>query len=99
MPFKLPQSSTGAESRARSSRLHSNVGVVAGEPETNRASLKILRGMPRNDDFDKKIATLALPAIVNFAILPLVGAVDTAFVGRMGNLSFSRSRCCKSSVQ
>lgn len=34
---------------------------------------------------DKQILTLALPTVLNFAILPLVGAVDTFWVGRMEN--------------
>lgn len=38
---------------------------------------------PCGDALDKRILTLALPAILNFAILPLVGAVDTYWVGRM----------------
>jgi MATE family multidrug resistance protein len=40
---------------------------------------------PCNDALDKRILNIALPAILNFAILPLVGAADTLFVGRMGN--------------
>ena len=38
---------------------------------------------PSNDALDRRILALAVPAILNFAILPLVGAVDTFFVGRM----------------
>ena len=37
------------------------------------------------DALDKKILILALPAILNNAILPLVGAADTFWVGRMKN--------------
>lgn len=40
---------------------------------------------PNGDDFDKRILSIALPAILNFAILPLVGAADTFWVGRMKN--------------
>lgn len=38
---------------------------------------------PRGDALDKKIAALALPAVLNLLILPLVGIVDTMWVGRM----------------
>lgn len=41
--------------------------------------------LPCYDALDKKIGNLALPAILNLAILPLVGAADTFWVGRMGN--------------
>ena len=54
--------------------------VVAATP-----SQQTIQVMPCGDALDKRIFTLALPAVVNFAILPLVGAVDTIFVGRMGN--------------
>ena len=37
------------------------------------------------DALDKKILILALPAILNNAILPHVGAADTFWVGRMKN--------------
>jgi len=40
---------------------------------------------PCGDELDKKIAQLAIPAILNFAIIPLVGAVDTFWVGKMNN--------------
>ena len=36
-------------------------------------------------ELDKKIIRLAGPAILNFMIIPLVGAVDTYWVGRMSN--------------
>ena len=41
--------------------------------------------LPAGDDLDKQIFKLALPAVLNLAILPLVGAADTFWVGRMGN--------------
>lgn len=43
------------------------------------------RAMPSLDALDKKIGMLAVPAILNLLILPLVGAVDTYWVGRMGD--------------
>jgi multidrug resistance protein, MATE family len=41
--------------------------------------------LPRGDDLDRLIFKLSVPAVLNLAILPLVGAVDTFWVGRMGN--------------
>eukprot|EP00600_Ochromonadales_sp_CCMP1393_P005163 CAMPEP_0174962610 /NCGR_PEP_ID=MMETSP0004_2-20121128/4874_1 /TAXON_ID=420556 /ORGANISM="Ochromonas sp., Strain CCMP1393" /LENGTH=481 /DNA_ID=CAMNT_0016211151 /DNA_START=23 /DNA_END=1468 /DNA_ORIENTATION=+ len=40
---------------------------------------------PCGDALDKQILDLAFPALVNFAIFPLVGAADTFWVGRMCN--------------
>lgn len=40
---------------------------------------------PCFDELDRKIIKLAIPSIANFAINPLVGAVDLFWVGRMGN--------------
>ena len=40
---------------------------------------------PCGDDLDKKIMNLAIPALLNFAIVPLVGAADCFWVGRMRN--------------
>lgn len=40
---------------------------------------------PRGDDLDKRMASIALPCIANFAINPLVGAVDLFWVNRMSN--------------
>eukprot|EP01038_Epipyxis_sp_PR26KG_P008820 gene8820-11909_t len=42
-----------------------------------------INSWPCGDALDKRIIQLALPAIVNFAIIPLVGAADTFWVGRM----------------
>ena len=42
---------------------------------------------PCGDDFDKRILSLWFPAILNFAMYPLVGAVDTYFVGKMNDVS------------
>jgi Na+-driven multidrug efflux pump len=54
-------------------------------PEIEKAPKVSLQLLPCNDLLDKRIVKLALPAVVNFMILPLVGAVDTYWVGRMGN--------------
>lgn len=40
---------------------------------------------PCGDELDQRIMKLTLPAMANFAILPLVGAADTFWVGRMSN--------------
>jgi len=40
---------------------------------------------PCGDELDKRILSLAVPATMNLAIVPLVGAVDTFWTGRMSN--------------
>ena len=41
--------------------------------------------LPANDAIDKQILKLFVPAMLNFLIIPLVGAVDVFWVGRMGS--------------
>ena len=48
-------------------------------PEYERGAL------PKFDRLDKTILLLSLPAIVNFMLVPMVGAADTFWVGKMGN--------------
>ena len=41
--------------------------------------------LPANDPIDKQILKLFVPAMLNFLIIPLVGAIDVFWVGRMGS--------------
>ncbi|EKX43586.1 hypothetical protein GUITHDRAFT_72907 [Guillardia theta CCMP2712] len=41
--------------------------------------------LPRGDYLDKMVVVLSFPAILNFMLVPLVGAADTFWVGKMGN--------------
>ena len=67
-------------------RLHSSLRADEPsrepEPEPSRlaAALKPARG-----PLDKEIAAVALPAMLSLAVFPVVGMVDTFFVGRMGS--------------
>ena len=45
-----------------------------------RAALPLQR-----DELDKKILGVTLPSIANLAVIPIVGAVDTFWIGRMGD--------------
>ena len=40
---------------------------------------------PRFDHLDKRLIRISLPVIANFAINPLIGAVDLFWVNRMAN--------------
>lgn len=41
--------------------------------------------LKKGDELDKQVLGVVLPSIANLAVVPLVGAVDTLWVGRMGN--------------
>lgn len=60
------------------------VTSVAVDPSPSNVG-RYENSWPCGDALDKRIMTLALPAMLNLAIMPLVGAVDTFFVGRMGS--------------
>lgn len=62
--------------------ISSDTLVKPEKPTTSDENFKL---WPCGDALDKKIVDLTLPAIVNFAIFPLVGAADTFWVGRMNN--------------
>lgn len=61
-----------------------DAALALEQPSQPSASRK-WRLWPCGDDLDRKIANLALPAMLNLAIFPLAGAVDVYWVGRMGN--------------
>lgn len=92
--------SQGASSRARARALHglhrqrraapramaaaSAASVAEPEAETNRPRWHGVLPFG-GDKLDKEILGTALPSIANLAVIPLVGAVDTFWIGRMGD--------------
>ena len=46
---------------------------------------RLRQALQGSDEIDGEIMGMALPSIANFAVIPLVGAVDTMWVGRMGS--------------
>ncbi len=73
---------------AASSPFNAIVSASVGDTSSSLSSSSspsFFSARPSGDELDKRIIALAIPAIVNFAIVPLVGAVDTMFVGRMKN--------------
>lgn len=64
-----------------------SLGATAQSSEYGGASKKDdeVGIWPCYDELDKRIISVALPCIANYAITPLVGAVDLFWVGRMGN--------------
>ena len=67
--------------RKSDTKLYSVTALNIKDSKSNNG----LRAFPCGDELDQRIFTILLPAIVNFAILPLVGAADTFFVGGMRN--------------
>jgi MatE len=66
--------------------------VVTDEPidevnvdDTSGPQGVLPRIWPCGDDLDRRLIALSLPVIANFAIGPLIGAVDLFWVNRMGN--------------
>ena len=58
--------------------------LAAAAPETEGVNFW-KDALPANDAIDKQILKLFIPAMLNFLIIPLVGAVDVFWVGRMGS--------------
>jgi hypothetical protein len=61
-----------------------NVTMLSSVPEQSTQSAYD-RIWPCGDQLDQKLIKIALPCIANFAINPLVGAVDLFWINRMGN--------------
>jgi hypothetical protein len=65
----------------RSAVSESSVGDIPDDSEN-----KIAPGIwPCFDELDARLIRIALPIIANFAISPLIGAVDLFWINRMGN--------------
>jgi Na+-driven multidrug efflux pump len=70
----------------RDTRKHLKVrGGDAALPSKNSVQQQEVRAWPCGDALDRKLIKIALPCIANFAINPLVGAVDLFWINRMGN--------------
>ena len=74
---RLPPTPRRHLTRRKSASLES-LKVVGGETGKNLV-------LPRGDALDSTITKLAVPAVLNFLILPLVGTVDTLWVGKLGD--------------
>jgi len=61
----------------------SNVSARGGS--NSAALLTKFSIWPCGDELDKQLIKIALPCIANFAINPLIGAVDLFWISRMGN--------------
>jgi len=69
----------------KKSELTLEEAVLLSMRTTRGGENRNVRRFPCGDELDRKIIKISLPAILNFAINPLVGAIDLFWVGRMGN--------------
>eukprot|EP00929_Paragymnodinium_shiwhaense_P056698 TRINITY_DN28381_c0_g3_i1.p1 TRINITY_DN28381_c0_g3~~TRINITY_DN28381_c0_g3_i1.p1 ORF type:complete len:642 (+),score=110.34 TRINITY_DN28381_c0_g3_i1:69-1994(+) len=77
----VPAASRGSTRVARCSKELEELRTMHALPFRER----LRAAAPCGDDLDQRIAAIALPSVLNFLIFPLVGAVDTYWVGRMGS--------------
>ena len=62
---------------------NSNEAIIRGGAAVEPATL--ISRWPCGDALDRRLIMVSLPVIANFAINPLIGAVDLFWVNRMGN--------------
>lgn len=81
-----PQQQTSRRTQVESDKqLFSTFEAIDGivdPPSTKRD--RFISAIPRMDSLDEKILLTAVPSMINMAVVPLVNAVDTFWVGRMG---------------
>jgi len=66
-------------------RILSAVPKIEKGTDQNSGKKSWKNGIRIGDDIDRRIASLALPSMLNLAVVPIVNSVDTFWVGRMGN--------------
>lgn len=91
----FPQGSSSSTSLVSSVSSDVNEQLPDDINNSNQAEEDHLRGgaqtaqdpgmWPRFDELDMRLIKISLPVIANFAINPLIGAVDLFWVNRMGN--------------
>jgi hypothetical protein len=83
LQLKHPKQPMKQQKQHYYTRLRTSAVASSGVEPSKEASYPAM--IPRNDALDKVISKLTVPAVLNLAILPLVGAADTFWVGRMGD--------------
>jgi putative MATE family efflux protein len=72
----------GGETNSNS---NSNLKPNSNSNSNPQSTIPSIRKLPCGDELDKKLVKIAIPTIANFAINPLVGAVDLFWINRTGN--------------
>ena len=75
------------QSNVKQEQLQSSTTEIHGESiiQKEEYTESTIGRWPCGDELDKKLIKIALPCIANFAINPLVGAVDLFWINRMKN--------------
>mmetsp|Transcript_14147 Transcript_14147/g.21383 ORF Transcript_14147/g.21383 Transcript_14147/m.21383 type:complete len:551 (-) Transcript_14147:2048-3700(-) len=86
--YQSPSSGEVLDPNINPTTIAKEKALSANDNKFKAADAAAARGvLPRGDALDSIIIKLALPAVANFVILPLVGTVDTFFVGQLGSSS------------
>jgi multidrug resistance protein, MATE family len=64
--------------------LQTAVADTSSDEDQQQRRMRYRNMVPTMDALDKRIIATALPSMVNLAVVPIVNAVDTFWVGRMG---------------
>jgi len=68
-----------------------NTSILSSQIDENQKlqsqdeSTKLQSFWPSGDELDKRLIRIALPCIANFAINPLISAIDLIWINRIGN--------------
>lgn len=87
----LPQLRVSVNQRHRISQTRCCDAAVLDPPEPDlqaaqpKAAVPLPPIWPCGDELDKRITKLAVPALINFLILPITAAVDLLFIGKIGS--------------
>jgi len=65
--------------------LSSSTNMDENKIQIDKESTKIPSFWPSGDELDKRLIRIALPCIANFAINPLISAIDLIWINRIGN--------------
>ena len=81
----VPPKPLAGSVRGLAGRYASSRRSAAAEPDPQQTSRLAAALKPARGPLDNEIAAVALPAMLSLAVFPVVGMVDTFFVGRMGS--------------
>lgn len=84
---KQPGSSPHSRVVSRTSVSSTDTVYTSPEGEIQNKGFLAKEWIPKGDELDRKIMGLWVPAIANFLLIPLVGAADVFWVGRMGEVT------------
>ena len=83
---RAPRPPTSRQPPALSARGRTRTPQGVATPELQAAvPSPRVNAWPCGDALDQRICTLAIPALLNFLVLPLTGAIDLGLIGQLGS--------------